>query len=90
MFSDFLGVSGIAYGENSVNYFSINDLNTALGGGGPFFSRKIVFELSASGAVGSIGYNPVPEPGTMLLFGTGLLGLAGWARRRSLGRDSRS
>lgn len=90
MFSDFLGVSGIAYGENSVNYFSINDLNTALGGGGPFFSRKIVFELSASGAVGSIGYNPVPEPGTMLLFGTGLLGLAGWARRRSLSRDSRS
>lgn len=87
-FSTFDGVSGIDYGENSVNFFSIADVNTQLGGGGPFYSRKVVFELSASGAIGSIGYTPVPEPGTMLLFGSGLLALAGWARRRSARRQS--
>jgi hypothetical protein len=29
-----------------------------------------------------IGYNPVPEPGTLLLFGTGLLALAGALRKK--------
>ena len=29
-----------------------------------------------------IGYSPVPEPGTITLFGTGLLSLAGMARRK--------
>jgi len=32
-----------------------------------------------------INYDPVPIPGTLILLGSGLLGLAGW--RRKFGKD---
>ena len=49
--------------------FSLDEINTTVG------------QFDLSGTANGVG-NPVPEPATMLLFGAGLIGLAGVSRRK--------
>lgn len=66
--------SWTAQSQNSyVNFLNLDAFDSVV-----FTSTQKAFELDNI----TVGNNPVPEPATILLFGTGLAGLVG-ARRRS-------
>lgn len=76
----------ISFISNTLTAYDF-DFTNASTKGGPFYMAAHVQGIATgtgSGWIASEGHStPVPEPATMLLFGTGLIGLSGLTRRKS-------
>jgi len=69
------GSSDQSYFQPGTNYLIISDNNTGSSGDGQGGPGGMEF-------YGTVNYSTTPEPGSLLLLGTGLVGLAGIVRRK--------
>ncbi len=74
-------------GNNTINRIqpiTAADLSDFVGNPGLTKFDRVEIDFGGSAAVDNIRFNPVPEPATMLMVGSGLIILAGIGRKKFL------